>query len=322
MDLIYSQDFYLLNQKISERLKEISAEEDETYTFSFIEDSLPEIINSIITPPMFASQKVIVLKDSWFLTAKKISLHQTFDLDKFLMILEKKIPTSLHLILTVNNDNLTKTKKIENFVKKTSMLKVEKPNLFTCQNYVYSWLEKDGIKFEKNAWNLFWDIMPLELTYLQFEVQKLTNLNISEITSKMVLDNCVPFLESDIFKLSEAFLKNDYQDFLNRYQIYCQQNNELIPFLILLANGLTILRNYLVLNQQGIKHQEIINYLGVNPYYLNNLLKTNRNTISQLNGKIVLIYGLNKALICGTIDKYTIPEYRFIKLFHHSKKGQ
>lgn len=138
MDLIYSQDYFLLNQKLTERLEEFTNSQDDMHYFSLIDDPLPEIVNEILTPPMFASKKVVILKEAWFLTNKKISLHQTFDLDNFLLILEKNLPSSIHLIFTVQTDTLTKTKKIEKLIKKLVNLKIEKPNLNICQSYVNS----------------------------------------------------------------------------------------------------------------------------------------------------------------------------------------
>ncbi|ATZ16361.1 DNA polymerase III delta subunit [Entomoplasma freundtii] len=320
MDLIYSPDYYLLLEAQKQKIKELQLDSETIETFSFIDNSLAEIIDSLLTLPMFSKQKIIIIHDSWFLTNKKIALHPTFNFDSLLTLLNRGLPDANKVIFTLNHETLAKNKKSQNFIRQVKVNKIDSPTLSFCQTKVKEWLEESKINFSADAWKYFWTIMPLDLSYLEKEIGKLVNLEAPEITLEMTKQISFPWLENDIFKLSEAFLRNDCSNFLTLYKDYCLQNNELIPLLALLGNHLITLRNYLVLKEKGLYHQEIIQKLGVNPYYLNNILRINNETIAQLNGKIDMIYELNRELICGAIDTRVIPEYKFIKAFEKSKR--
>ena len=72
--VIYGEESFLMEQKLQSLKKEYDCNEDNMNisTYRANEDSLEEVYEDLITPPFLTDKKMVVLKNPYFLTTKKV----------------------------------------------------------------------------------------------------------------------------------------------------------------------------------------------------------------------------------------------------------
>ena len=81
--VIYGEESFLMEQKLQALKKEYNCNE-ENMNFSVYrgdEDSIETVYEDIITPPFFSDKKMVILKNPFFLTAKKRNLTSFIKLE-------------------------------------------------------------------------------------------------------------------------------------------------------------------------------------------------------------------------------------------------
>lgn len=314
MDFVYCKDNFLLKKEVNKLLEKYQNQENEIVFFSFIDDQFSNIIQTLQTFPIFSDKKVVVLKDCWFVSDSKISLHKTFNLPVLLSFLKKGLPDNLEIIFTLNSDKFSKKNKTAIWFKDNCQIKaIDALKRQKLEQFVLEGLNQ---KISQEAIDYLLNNLPNDLQIIDGEVKKIFQLqkNIELIDVKK---NLTKYFEQDIFEISNYFLTNDLANFLKQYQNYRLTNNDHLPLITLLSNNLAILRNALILKKQEMNVDEIAQKLEINGYRLKLLLKTNKNTIQELNGRINMLYNLSKDLILGKMDQQIIPEYEFIKILNN-----
>lgn len=321
MYVVYDEDLFLLKKQIEKIIKKTNWKNIMYETFSFAEDDLNIIQDHLFTKSLFFDKKIIVLKDAWFLTnQRKQTFYSNFDLvdlEKFLIRFNFYFPTiksDTLIIFSLLTDKLTKNKVNEFIFNNSTIVKPLKHKRIEYEHFVKKIFEKHHQEIEQDLISLIVNELPNEFQILNIECQKLVNLN-EPINKNLIHEILTDYPKSNIFNIGSALLKNDLESFLINYHNYFRDNQEFIPLIVFLTNNLITLRNYLLLKDIGENHQNILEKLNINPYFLKNLLRDNVSTVSQLNDKITTLYKLNKNLVSKKTDLQIIPEYEFIKFF-------
>ncbi|ALX70736.1 DNA polymerase III subunit delta [Spiroplasma turonicum] len=315
MFLIYSNDDYLLNKQTKKIINKLLENEYyEVLRYSLIDSNINEIYEEINTISLFNEKKIIIIEDCYFLTEKKIKLHQSFDVDIIKKIISQK--NINQLIFTLNSETYSKRLKIsKEFELSCKILEVKKPSYNEKIALVKRKLTDNKIKFNEDAINYLLEVLPDDMGVFSNEVAKLIEYN-SFIDINLVNIITEKYQNFDIFSLVETILDNNIEDFIKKFNIYVNNNKDIYGFLALVLNGLTTLRNINICKKNAMSDNQIIDLLKINPYRLKVFSNKKIKDISLINDKINLLYYLEKNLKSGLFDSKIIPELTFLKIFN------
>ncbi|AVP49126.1 MAG: DNA polymerase III subunit delta [Williamsoniiplasma luminosum] len=315
MYFIYSDDNFLLKKQTQKIIKTITTENVEIESYSFVENSMEEIINAIRSYSFFAEQKIIILEDAWFTTDAKKPLHKTFLTKTFLEVLAQGFNENNILIFTVESNKISNKSAIMNWLTQNANVEyVAKLNEQQIKNYINQSFVRKNKTIENQAIDFLVELLPNDMQIINSEITKLLKLSAMNLTLEDVQKNTTNYYEHDIFQLVNDFLSSNINNFIVQYQNYKLFNSDNIGLFALMGNNLSILRDALILAQKGYSNAEIAGKLEINPYRLKMLLMIKKNSINQLNDKIKMLYNLIKRIVTGQADTLIIPEYELIKI--------
>ncbi|ATZ17323.1 DNA polymerase III subunit delta [Williamsoniiplasma luminosum] len=315
MYFIYSDDNFLLKKQTQKIIKTITVENVEIESYSFVENSMEEIINALRSYSFFTEQKIIILEDAWFTTDAKKPLHKTFLAKTFLEVLAQGFNENNILIFTVESNKISNKSAITNWLTKNANVEyVAKLNEQQIKNYINQSFVRKNKTIENQAIDFLVELLPNEMQIINSEITKLLKLSTTNLTLEDAQKNTTNYYEHDIFQLVNDFLSSNINNFIVQYQNYKLFNADNIGLFALMGNNLSILRDALILDQKGYSNAEIAGKLEINPYRLKMLLMIKKNSINQLNDKIKMLYNLIKRIVTGQADTLIIPEYELIKI--------
>ncbi len=245
MKFIYGSESYLLNELIQDHIAKFSSEIIE------FDDSQPleKILEEIFTLPMFASEKLIIIKNHDCFIDKVLGnelvdvLKQNYLGVEFLFVFETSILDPRHPLINylLNNSQVKEVKKIneKTIVNKIKELVVNRGGTITNAAAI-----KLSIKLPNNLWIIVNEIEKLLLNNLCID----ENI-VEEATNDYTKDN--------FFALSNAILARDYSGIISAYQDRKKLGDDEIFIISQIAS---ILEAAIVVNshrKQGLTNNEI-----------------------------------------------------------------
>jgi len=316
MFFVYSKDLFLLNKQVQKIITKINSANDETelISYSWIHDQGEKIYDEIFTPSFFDTKKIIIIKDAFFLTEKKKEknwIENDIEIINKILNSNNLLP---EIIFTLNEDKISNKLKItKEFQKKVNVIKINELSRDDIVKFVTKkFNDNNQIIFPENV-EYFINKLPSDMSIIVNELTKILNLNVKEITKEIIDYNLTKYFENDVFKLSEYFLVNDIENFVIGFRNYYSLSSDLVAFFSLLNSNLTILRDSLILKKQGKSHDEIATLLNTHPFRIKTLVAKNILNINQINGKIIVLYKLNKLWTNGVINSLTNIELELVK---------
>lgn len=258
--LIYGAEQFL----IDEQLKKITANDNELNINNYDLDinSIEEIIDDAETLSLFASSKVIIVKNSNIFTSKKnIISHNTELLENYL----NNPNPSTKLIFIVETDKLDSRKKINKIIKKCG-------NIIECQpptnlnKFVIDLLGDYNI--DTNLTKLLIERVGNNLSILNQEIIKLKLYKQEDknITKEDILNVTSKNIQPDLFLFIETLINKDIDKALSLYKELLIFNEEPIKIILMLANQFRIMYQSITLTQKGYTQKNIAELLDIHPY--------------------------------------------------------
>ncbi|WP_026389788.1 DNA polymerase III subunit delta [[Acholeplasma] multilocale] len=315
MHFIYSEDYFLLSKATNKLVKFLNKDQQaEIHNFSLIEDSFNEIVETITTISIFAENKIVILKDAWFVNEDKVNLNKDFSLEKLEFILKNPNP-NVEIIFTLNSGKFSKKLKIAKRINELAKVEHIAPMTEdTIKKYIKTFMvEKEGKEISDKLINFIFMNLPHDMLIINNELNKLSKID-QPLTENIIKDTLTKYLEADIFELSNAFIKNDIEKFLKLYRDYLLLNDDIFGLINLILANISFTRDVLVMRGQGKSQATIAELLKAHPYRVKLACEINNIKIKQLNDKIKLLYKIQKGIISDQIDKEVITEYEFVKI--------
>ena len=103
--VIYGEESFLMEQKLQALKKEYNCSEEmmNLSTYRGDEDSIESVYEDLITPPFFTDKKMIVLKNLYFLTTKKLKKDNS-EIEYFEKCLDNDSKEVIFVIYHVGKD--------------------------------------------------------------------------------------------------------------------------------------------------------------------------------------------------------------------------
>ncbi len=301
--LIYGVENFLMEKQLASIKKKLNCR-DELLNFStyHLDDTdLEEVVQDLATPSFLAENKLVLLKNPYFLTGKKVK--NEIDMAKLARCLELTDERT-HLVLYLNAEKLDERKKIVKELKEKA--KIYKFNHLTHQKLSDSYrqsIRARNATITDDALHLLLSRHKGGLLEAVATVEKLT-LYTKEIDVEAVNQIVHKPLEENIFELQGAILKKDRVKMMSLYQDLMVLNEEPIKLIVLLANALRLLYDVTLLDRKGYNDGEIAKMLKINRFRLKYIRQdSNSFELAKIQELLNHLANLDYQIKTGRIDK-------------------
>lgn len=236
-------------------------EEKDIIKYDMNTTSLIDVIDDAQTIGMFSSRKIIILEDSYFLTASK----KIDDLEKLEEYLNHYNKDNI-LIFQVYSEKIDTRKKINKLLAKHKIIEVKKKETTDLKKIVEEKLKRNNYKMEDI--NYFLNYVGTILPNIDNELDKLMMYKIEEkIIKKEDIDKvCILTNEEEIFSLTDAIVEKDTLKSLNLLETFLNKSYDEMQIIMLLASQFRFFLSVKRLMNKNKNENEIAKTLEVNPY--------------------------------------------------------
>lgn len=302
--LIYGNEKYLIDKKLSEIIDKYKIEKDNIIKYDLDEVNVKGAIIEASTVSMFQTSKLVICEGCKFLTGdnKKEINH---DIDMLSKYINNPIE-DVYLVFIVNKEKLDDRKKIVKELKKLSTvcecMKIENYNL---NNYLENYIKEKGYNIKTKDIELIISIAGFDLDNLINEIDKLLIYKDEnkDIISDDIKDLICTNIEDNIFSLTNSIMDNDKNKTMKIYNDLITMGEEPIKLIGMISNQFRLLLQVKLMVNNGYSDNEIISTLKEHPYRIK-LAKNSVFNIDKLKNKIHSLSILDYEIKSGKIDKY------------------
>ncbi len=286
------------NKDIKKVLKSIEA----NILINYEESNIDEIINEASYDNLFGDKKIVLVKNSSFLTGK--STLESISLNNYI---EHPNPNTI-LIFSVDSEKLDERKKIVKLLReKAQVLEIKPIDIKEVNSYVKDYFNERNYKVEYNAINEIANRINDNTNLLDNELEKLVLYKIDDktITIDDVKKVVIKYDSNDkIFKLVEAALKKDKVTTFKLYKELINGREEPAVIISLIASQIRLILQVGILNRDGFSEKEIATKLKEHPYRVKLALESFRKTNKmELINNLEELSNLDYKIKKGDIDK-------------------
>lgn len=302
--LIYGEESFLMEQKLQALKKEYDCNEENMNLSIYRgdEDDLKEVYEDLITPPFFTDKKMVILKNAYFLTTKKIKKDEQ-ELELFEKCLENTSEETIFIIYYVGKDLDERKKLVKKLRSAAKVYEIDKVNHYKLSDSIRQAIKRRDAKIDDGALELLLSRLGDSLNNAAVEVEKLC-LYSKHITYEIVDKLVSKPLDENVFALTSAILQKDQQKMFEIYHDLMVLNEEPIKLIVLIAGQMRLIYQVKLLDRKGYNDKEIGKILSINPYRLKYIRQEGRDY--DLNELLKCLDDLSKLDVeikTGKIDK-------------------
>ena len=307
--LILGSDSFLNDYIARSYIYEESFQELEKVSVDCESDSLDDLIAELTESSLFSQQKVITIKNPFFLTAK-VPQKAKKQLDQLQQIFDHIDQLDNKLVIVASYEKLDRRKKLtKTILKKFNVVDTEVKS-YEVKKVTKALISAEGYQITEVALQLLLERSDqvLDTVLSNFNKLKMAATE-NKIDETLVRKNVDLSFAQNVFAVLEAALKHNYREAIARLDNQLREGSNPIQLLAVFENQLELILVAKTLYERGRNETEIVKELGVHPYRvklaLNNKISTNK-LASLLEQAIKLDYN------------YKNGQYRennFLKLF-------
>ena len=272
-------------------------------------DGLNELIADLTESSLFSNQKLILVKNPFFLTAKvaqkyKKQIKQLEEIFAHITEIEDIV------VLIVSYDKIDRRKKLTKSIIANFNVVEPKIKSYEVGAIVKSIIKEEGYTISQSALQLLIErsdqVMDTILSnYMKLKMASEDN----RITERAVIQNVDLSLAQNIFAILDSAINKKYSEAVNRLNDQLREGISPIQLLAVFENQLELVLVVKVLARRNRTESQIVKELGVHPYRVKLALK-NRLSIDKLEELLEEAIKLDYNYKNGT---YT--EDNFLKMF-------
>lgn len=307
--LILGSDSFLNDYIARSYIYEESFQELEKVSVDCESDSLDDLIAELTESSLFSQQKIITIKNPFFLTAK-VPQKAKKQLDQLQQIFDHIDQLDNKLVIVASYEKLDRRKKLtKTILKKFNVVDTEVKS-YEVKKVTKALISAEGYQITEMALQLLLERSDqvLDTVLSNFNKLKMAATE-NKIDETLVRKNVDLSFAQNVFAVLEAALKHNYREAIARLDNQLREGSNPIQLLAVFENQLELILVAKTLYERGRNETEIVKELGVHPYRvklaLNNKISTNK-LASLLEQAIKLDYN------------YKNGQYRennFLKLF-------
>lgn len=307
--LVWGTDDFLNDYLVNSYVKEDRFKDYEHVTVDCESDGLDELIADLTESSLFSEQKVIVVKNPFFLTAKvpKKFSKQIDDLQKIFANISDIEDV---VVIEASYEKLDRRKKLTKTILK--QFNVYEPNIrpYEVGTITKSLIKAEGYTITQSALQTLIERSDQVMDTILSNYQKLKMAaEDNKITEKSVIQNVDLSLAQNIFAILDAALNKNYQEALEKLNNQLREGTSPIQLLAVFENQLELILVVKILAQRRRTEPQIVKELGVHPYRVKLAMK-NRLPIDKIENLLGDAIKLEFNYKNGTYH-----EDNFLKLF-------
>jgi len=267
--VVFGEESFSVEEHVDGLLKHFPSSDRETFEGTF---ELEAVIQSLSTSSLFASNKIVILKNPWFFSKAPSDAQ----LKVFAQLLEaaeaSEFPCLIYQLGSVDQ-----RKKAVNQLKKKSKFHVYNPFKDWEQDKVLDWIksraQQCGKAMDHDAALALEEIGGTNLRQLAGELEKCAVYvgNATTITRADISALCAPATTS-IFEFNEAMKKRQASTCLKALHRLLSHGEDPIRLSGLIVSNLRLYTQLLALSQSGKSVNDIAKEIGKNAFFLKNVL--------------------------------------------------
>lgn len=300
--VVYGEEAYRIKRTIESIVIQYGDKDDDLLTtyYDAKNTKLDYIIEDANTIPFFNDYKIIVVENASFLTASNDS---EYDLKLLEQYLENESESTI-LIFTTNASKLDMRKNIVKKLKKSwKFYECNKLDEKAKVAFVEEQVALRKLKIQPNAKSLFIKYLPLDMMYIQNELDKLEIYD--DVIDYAAIEALISRpLNDDVFALVHAVVQKDVKQAFMLWNDFCILNIEVIYLISLLASQFRFLYQVKLLMLENKGKDSIAKALNAHPYRTQLAISTcYRLTSDEILAKLAQLADLDQKLKSGTLDK-------------------
>lgn len=302
--VIYGEESFLMEQKLQALKKEYNCSEEmmNLSIYRGDEDSIESIYEDLITPPFFTDKKMIVLKNPYFLTTKKVKKDNN-EIEYFEKCLDNDSKEIIFIIYHVGKDFDERKKIVKRLRKEAKFFEIDKVNHYKLSDSTRQAVKRRNATIDDDALELLLSRLDDSLNNVVLEVEKLCLYN-KHITYEIVDKLVSKPLDENVFALTSAILQRNRQKMFSIYKDLMILNEEPIKLIVLIAGQMRLIYQVKLLDRKGYNDKEIGKILGVNPYRLKYIRQEGKDfDLNELLECLDALSKLDVEIKTGKMDK-------------------
>ena len=318
--LLYGTESYLIEDIQREIVSAVLDPADMDFNLSVFdmkEVSVQEALETAQTITFFGGKRVVVLKESFFLSTQKEKTEVEHDLGTLEDYVSNPAEDSV-IVIVAPYEKLDERKKIVKAVKKFA--EVLHADAFN-ERILNEWLDEQalhcGVSISRDAKERLIQLVGGNLMLMSKEMEKFS-LYVGEggqVDDSVVDLLTVKTLEQDVFSLVDHVVNKRLAKALQIFYDLLQQKEEPIKLLTLLARQFRIIYHVKVLSSQGMNQKEMASELKLHPYAVKIAMKQAQAfDYPQLSNAIGLFAETDYKIKSGTTDKKLAFELLMLQL--------
>lgn len=263
--LIKSDSKILMDKKVGELKKNIL----ETSTLSYPLNSIDDILEEASFVSMFASEKVVLVKNATFFGKDKLSDKDASKLTQY--FLNPNVLTTL--IFTTYDEVDTRKNLTKSLVSKNAYLEIKAPKGYELKNALKNRMKdyeikEDALKYLIDACLSNYDIIMNEISKLELYYSKKARIPLEEL--KEIVP---PNVSDNVFKFVDAVVGKDSFTSINLYENFLTLKTDPLQLLNLLVREYRFLYTYKILEEKRYMEKDMALELGLQDWQMNKIRK-------------------------------------------------
>lgn len=307
--LIWSEDDFLNDYLARSYVAEDKFKNLDHVTVDCESDGLDELIADLTESSLFSSQKLIIVKNPFFLTAKVAQKYKK-QIKQLENIFAHVNEIDDIVVIIASYEKIDRRKKIAKTI--ISNFNVIEPKIkpYEVTTITKKIINEEGYNISQAALQLLVErsdqVMDTVLSnYAKLKVAATDQ----QITEKSVLKNIDLSLAQNIFAILDTAIKGNYKEAVNRLDDQLREGTNAIQLLAVFENQIELMLVVKVLAQRNRTESQIVKELGVHPYRVKLALR-NRLSVEKLQSLLEEAIKLDYNYKNGT---YT--EDNFLKMY-------
>lgn len=307
--LIEGPDSFLNEYIVENYAKQGKFDSYEKITIDCNEEGLDELIASLMESSLFSQQKLVIVKNPFFLTSKVPIKYkkQIVQLTPILQNLDKLDDT---VVFIANYEKIDRRKKLSKSILKQVNVVTTKIKPYENIVYLKNIAKQEGYQFTKSALLMLEQRTDQVLDSMLSNYLKLKNIcDDHKITETMIEHNVEQSLSENIFEILTNAFNGDKLNAIMRLKNHLREGISIVQLIAVFESQLEFLLAVKILQERRWNREQIVKELGANPYRVKFALEK-RVKVENLKKLVREIIALDYSYKNGTYH-----ESEFLEMF-------
>lgn len=256
------------------------------------EEGLGELLAALTESSLFSAQKVLLIKNPFFLTSK-VPVAEKKNVQKLQTVFAHLQELDDTLIFEADYDKLDQRKKLTKLLKQGAEIVDLRLKPYQTGDFLRELAKLEGYSFEPGAFKLLLERSDqvLETTLANYKTLKAMTEG-QTISRAEVNEHIDLSLAQNVFAILEDDLHYNYQAALHRLDDQLRQGQTAVGLLSVFASQLEMLVTIKTLAKRGRSPEQITQDLGIHPYRVKLALR-NRYSLAKLRQMLLEVIELD-----------------------------